>query len=230
MPELTAQGVSIVQVDYNDKTSLIQHLQGVHTVLSFIVTMADPHNIAQKTLIDACIEAKVRRFAPSEWATRSHCGILSYAGKDEVSDYLNLINQEKSVCFLPSLPFISLRLCVQNPQLMNLATQVLEYTLFQPGLFLNYFSYPHASTKHMHIFQMPIDIAQCRAIMQKDTRAQISLTTVQDLAQVVVEAIRWEEKWPKVSGMRGTQISILDFVALCSKIRGKFGQHIIEGE
>lgn len=55
------------QVDYQKVESLTAALDGVNVVLSFIVTIADKDNIAQKTLIDACIKAGVRRFAPSEW-------------------------------------------------------------------------------------------------------------------------------------------------------------------
>jgi len=35
--------------------------------LSFVQLLADPENIAQKNLIDASIDAGVKRFAPSEW-------------------------------------------------------------------------------------------------------------------------------------------------------------------
>lgn len=72
-------------------------LEGVDTVLSFIITFKDPNNQSQTNLIDACIEAGVRRFAPSEWATRSHCGIPEYEGKDRIYDYLREINKEKRV-------------------------------------------------------------------------------------------------------------------------------------
>ncbi|KAL4987423.1 NAD(P)-binding protein [Aspergillus falconensis] len=47
--DLAALGVNVVQVDYNDKDMLT--------------------GPAQKNLIDACIKAGVKRFAPSEWAT-----------------------------------------------------------------------------------------------------------------------------------------------------------------
>jgi hypothetical protein len=57
-----------VKVDFSDKKGLVQVLQGVHTVLSFIVVHLDTDNVAQKTLIDASIEAGVKRIAPSEWA------------------------------------------------------------------------------------------------------------------------------------------------------------------
>jgi hypothetical protein len=58
-----------VKVDYNDKAGLVKALLGVHTVLSFISDASDPTSSAEKTLIDASIEAGVKRFAPSEWAT-----------------------------------------------------------------------------------------------------------------------------------------------------------------
>lgn len=60
-------GVKVVQVNYYDKASLVKNLQGVDTVLSFIVDHSDLEGIAQKNLIDASIAAGVRRFAPSEW-------------------------------------------------------------------------------------------------------------------------------------------------------------------
>lgn len=44
-------------------------LKGVHTVLCFIVVHLDPDNESQKRLIDAAIEAGVKRYAPSEWST-----------------------------------------------------------------------------------------------------------------------------------------------------------------
>ena len=65
---LLAEGIHAVQVDYTDKAALVKHLAGVHTVLSFITVHVDPENVAQKTLIDASVEAGVKRFAPSEWS------------------------------------------------------------------------------------------------------------------------------------------------------------------
>jgi len=56
------------QVDYQNLDNLTAALDGVGVVLSFILPFADKDNVAQKNLIDACIKAGVRRFAPSEWA------------------------------------------------------------------------------------------------------------------------------------------------------------------
>ena len=56
-------------VDYSDKVDLAKALQGVHTVLSFVNQVSPDHNdSSQKSLIDACIAAGVKRFAPSEYA------------------------------------------------------------------------------------------------------------------------------------------------------------------
>ena len=62
-------GVTWVKTSYQDPKELRETLKGVHTVLSFIVTQSDPGNVSQKNLIDAAIQAGVKRFAPSEWAT-----------------------------------------------------------------------------------------------------------------------------------------------------------------
>lgn len=66
--EKTARGIIWKNTTYQDKDQLVEALHGVHTVLSFLVTQEDPASIAQKNLIDAAIQAGVKRFAPSEWA------------------------------------------------------------------------------------------------------------------------------------------------------------------
>lgn len=54
---------------YQEPSEPREILEGVYTVLSFIVTQSDPGNVSQKNLIDAAVQAGVKRFAPSEWAT-----------------------------------------------------------------------------------------------------------------------------------------------------------------
>lgn len=61
--------VTWVKTDYKDPQRLEEILQGVHTVLSFIVVHLDLGNVSQKNLIDAAVQAGVKRFAPSEWAS-----------------------------------------------------------------------------------------------------------------------------------------------------------------
>jgi hypothetical protein len=66
--QASLQNAVWMNTDYtNDDDSLTDLLKGVHTVLSFITSATDLDNRAQKALIDACVAAGVRRFAPSEW-------------------------------------------------------------------------------------------------------------------------------------------------------------------
>lgn len=58
-----------VRTSYKDPLELARILRGVHTVLSFILVHSDRGNVAQKHLIDAAVQAGVKRFAPSEWAS-----------------------------------------------------------------------------------------------------------------------------------------------------------------
>jgi hypothetical protein len=60
-------GITSRAVNYDDKSELVEALQGIHTVLSFIQLLSDPENKSQKNLIDAAVVAGVNRFAPSEW-------------------------------------------------------------------------------------------------------------------------------------------------------------------
>jgi hypothetical protein len=63
------KGAIWVQIDYTNREILTERLNGVHVVLSFITPQTDPGNMAQRNLIDAAIQAGVKRFAPSEWAS-----------------------------------------------------------------------------------------------------------------------------------------------------------------
>ena len=51
---------------------------------------------------------------------------------------------------------------------------------------------------------------------------RITLTTVQDLANVVILAVEYEGEWPVVGGIKGTEISIGELLALGEKVRGAF--------
>ncbi|KAM0438463.1 hypothetical protein ACHAPT_001212 [Fusarium lateritium] len=93
-------GVRWVQANYEDKAELVQLLKGIHTVLCFIAVHLDPDNQAQKTLIDASIEAGVKRYAPSEWSagvklSSSLDAMPWYTGKIEISQYLENLNKDK---------------------------------------------------------------------------------------------------------------------------------------
>lgn len=48
----------------------------------------------------------------------------------------------------------------------------------------------------------------------------ITLTTVEDLANVVARAVEYDGEWPVDGGIKGTEISIGQLIALGEKVRG----------
>ncbi|RAQ65348.1 hypothetical protein COH20_006458 [Aspergillus flavus] len=178
------KGVQFVQVDYNNKEDLKKNLKRIHTVLCFIWDTS-----LQMSLIDCCIEAGVRRFAPNEWAARCNAGIFQYADKDIVHAYLQ---------------------------------KVIEYCLFQPGLFMNYLSSPIPSTTHHAIYTNMWDVANRRAIVPADSDYRLTLTTIQDLARVVDEALGFEDEWPEVGGITGSSTTSSEIIRIAESIRGPF--------
>ncbi|KAL2825340.1 NAD(P)-binding protein [Aspergillus cavernicola] len=194
IPTESTPGITWIKANYEDTESLTQILQGVHTVLSFVSEQESQSSPFQKNLIDAAIKAGVKRFAPSEWATSGTQQLSWYAYKKYIRGYLEEVNKKG---------------------------KVLEYTLFQPGLFVNYFTRPYKSTKHIHQMEIMIDFENRRAIIIDGSEdAKITLTAVQDLANVVSKAIDYEGEWPVVGGIHGTTISIGDFIKLGEKVRG----------
>ncbi|KAK2002115.1 NmrA-like family protein [Colletotrichum falcatum] len=192
-------GVQWFKTSYDDVDQLSGALEGVHTVLSFATGPGDPADAAlknmQKVLIDASIKAGVKRFAPSEWATSKFDHMFWYDFKGEVREYLAEVNKEK---------------------------KVIEYSLFQPGLFTNYLTYPFPSTKHVCLFETPINFDKHRAIVPEGGEDAIfTLTTAQDFAKVVALAVEYEGEWPVVGGIRGARMTVGQVIALGEKIRGK---------
>ncbi|CAL1714302.1 unnamed protein product [Somion occarium] len=188
--------ITYVKVDYKDKASLTNALRGVHTVLSFIVVVLDPGSVAQKNLIDASIEAGVKRFAPSEWGSSNVTAVPWYVEKETVREYLREVNRER---------------------------KVLEYCLFQCGIFSNNLATPHKTAKHLVPIMLPFDFQNRRAIVLEGRNDidSVTFTKVQDVANIVAEAIDYEGEWPVVGGIRGNNLTVGQVLALGEKIRGK---------
>ena len=69
--------------------------------------------------------------------------------------------------------------------------------------------------------EIPFDFNNRRAlVLDGGDDDRITLTTVQDLANVVARAIDFEGEWPVIGGIRGTDMSIGQLIALGEKIRG----------
>ncbi|KAK5993993.1 Oxidoreductase swnN-like protein [Cladobotryum mycophilum] len=185
-------GVTWNAVDYSDIPSLVEALKGIHTVLSFVnQSVIGDGNNSQKSLIDACIAAGVKRFAPSDERKED---LPFWTAKNVIKDHLEKVNENG---------------------------KVLEYTLFQPGLFLDYLASPHKTAKYVTPLDTFIDFQNRRAIVvQGYEDATMTLTTVKDIAGVVVRAVEHEGEWPKVGGIRGNRVAVSKIVEIGERIRG----------
>jgi saccharopine dehydrogenase-like NADP-dependent oxidoreductase len=68
--DLPTKNIKYLKSDYSSVNDLVELLRGTHTVLSFISPFdQDAAFTTQKKIIDACILAGVKRFAPSEWGS-----------------------------------------------------------------------------------------------------------------------------------------------------------------
>ncbi|KAF8865049.1 NmrA-like family protein [Acephala macrosclerotiorum] len=185
-------GITWVKMDYGDKAQLIGVLSGVHTVLSFIGGTQDPGSVVQKALIDASIAAGVKRFAPSEWSSSSVEELPWYEEKANTRAYLQEVNKDK---------------------------KVIEYTLFQPGLIVDYLA-PDGTTKHLRPMELWIDFPNHRAIDVNGKDGIFTLTTMNDVANVVARAIEYEGEWPVIGGINGMNSSSSKLLEIGVKIQG----------
>lgn len=100
--------------------------------------------------------------------------------------------------------------------------QKLEYTLFQPGLFLNYLAYPHKTSKHVDPLQTVFDFENQRAmVVDGHEDAILTLTTVADVAAVVALAVEYEGAWPKTGGISSNRVTFSQLLDIGRRIRGE---------
>ncbi|KAK1761850.1 NmrA-like family protein [Phialemonium atrogriseum] len=187
-------GLTWRAVNYSDKNDLIEGLQGIHTVLSFVnQPVVDPNN-TQKNLIDASIAAGVKRFAPSEFGSAEKDDLPSWAGKMAIKTYLEQVNENG---------------------------KVLEYTLFQPGLFMDYLASPHKTAKYVTPLDTFIDFENRKAIVVDGyENAILTLTAVRDIAGMVARAVEYDGEWPKIGGIRGNRVAISQILEIGERVRG----------
>ncbi|KAK6497308.1 hypothetical protein TWF506_004781 [Arthrobotrys conoides] len=194
-PALTSSEIFWRTVDYSNKDDLTKALEGTHTLLSFIQILSDPDQASQKNLIDAAIAAGIKRFAPSEYGSKGTVNMPWWYGKEKVREYLEEVNSKE---------------------------QVLEYTLFQPGLFLDYLAFPHKTSKHVEPLQTVFDFQNRRAIVVNGhDDAIMTFTTVKDLSNIVAKAIDYEGEWPKAGGIMGNRVKVSELLDIGQRVRGR---------
>jgi hypothetical protein len=116
-----------------------------------------------------------------------------YAGKLDIREYLADLNKDK---------------------------KVIEYCLFQAGLFVNYMAAPYKTAKHVHPMQMCFDLNKRRMIVVDSEEGEpINFITITDFCETVARAVEYEGEWPIIGGIRGDQITMPELVKLAEKIR-----------
>ena len=101
--------------------------------------------------------------------------------------------------------------------------QVIEYSLFQPGLFVDLLTHPYSGLKHLATFEAHIDINKRRILaLEGGDGGIMSLITVEDFVNITIQAIEYEGEWPVVGGIKGNDITYEALIALVKKVRGKF--------
>lgn len=101
--------------------------------------------------------------------------------------------------------------------------QVIQYCLFQPGFFADYLAHPRRTCPHFHSMRMMIDFDNRRAIIVSGSEdTPVTITSVSDTAVTVAAALDYPKPWPEVGGVRGTQTSVREILALGERLRGPF--------
>jgi hypothetical protein len=99
--------------------------------------------------------------------------------------------------------------------------QVLEYCLFQPGVFMDYYAHPYSQTKFLHTFPPMFDMENGRAVIVEDGTDALVVTTLSNISKVVSQALDYEDPWPVVGGMVGTKTTMAEMIRVGEKIRGE---------
>jgi hypothetical protein len=135
-----------------------------------------------------------------------------WAGKSVVKDYLTQINSHVPVSRQLQLPSYHIG--------ANTAAQSIEYTLFQPGLFLDYLAFPHQTARYLTPLNTMIDFANRRAIVVEGYDPVMTFTTVQDLAAIVTRAVEYDGEWPENGGISGNRLPVSQIIKIGEKVRG----------
>ncbi|KAI1261299.1 NAD(P)-binding protein [Xylariaceae sp. FL1019] len=219
-----APGIKWQVVDYNDKSALTEALRGTHTLLSFVQLLSDPGEKAQRNLIDAAIDAGVKRFAPSEYGRQVKRPILTNVINININVPARKLTSADSKSMV-DMPWTSGKERIRGYlEQINAKADVLEYTLFQPGLFLDYLAFPYRTSKHLDPLQSVWDVERRRALLVDghEDDAVMTLTTVADNAAVVARAVDYHDgRWPTTGGIRGNRLTFAEIIGIGERVRGR---------
>ena len=189
--KLTTEGVEVIAVDYFDHESLVKELQGVHTVIVCLISMDNSSVHAQLNLLAACLAAKVKRFAPSDWA-----------GVHEADSIIQLYQQ------------------IKVPVLEKVKTSCIEHTFFTTGIFMEYIASPQQASASLPALTLGVDFNHCQANFIGTGDEPFCLTSAADVGRFVAAALELD-KWEERLGIVGSRTTCNELVKLGEKVRGK---------
>ncbi|KAF8586870.1 NAD-P-binding protein, partial [Ramaria rubella] len=185
-----AWGAQVIRVDFTDHASLVAALHGVHTVISAIWALDSTLATSQIALLNASVEAGVRRFAPSEWAVAAMPSepIAAYRPKTEVTDAV--------------------------------AKSGLEWTIYENGMFMNYFATGTKGIGYLNPFKFAVDVENGTARVPGTGDQKVIYTRAEDIGAFVAASLDLKT-WPRRSRMVGEAISHNKVISIAEKLRGR---------
>ena len=196
------QQVQVRYVDYHDQSSLVTALQGIHTVISVVLT-PDPTEwvTAQINLLHAAKEAGVKRFAPSEWAFGSRAHEKADIDRPKIEVWKEV---EKSG---------------------------LEATRFVCGGFMNYLGIGCPGLKHLqdealagfsegpYLFNLKDGWAEV-PLKADGSYPRVTMTEIGDIGRFVAAALDLD-KWEDEMSMAGDTLRFDEVIKLAEEATGK---------
>ena len=109
-----------------------------------------------------------------------------------------------------------------GPPILTRLDQVIEYSLFQPGWFLNYLAgYRKIATHVQPTGFTVVDYEQGVARVAGSLDNKVTYTAIRDLVNIVVKAIDYEGEWPTIGGINGNTLTLAEEIAIGERVRGK---------
>ncbi|KAL6354237.1 hypothetical protein LRP88_12571 [Fusarium phalaenopsidis] len=100
--------------------------------------------------------------------------------------------------------------------------EVLQYTRFQVGSFMDYLCHPFKASKYITTLPLNIDLEKKRAIVVEGSLDdEMAYTSAGDIAHVVARAVDYQGEWPVIGGIEGDKITIGQLLKIGEKIRGE---------
>ncbi|KAI0141398.1 hypothetical protein BJ166DRAFT_541424 [Pestalotiopsis sp. NC0098] len=193
-PELEAKGATVKVVDYRYPSQLIAALEGVDTLLSFIVDFAEAKGgpslgaLAHRNLLAAAVSPRVglKRFVPAEYA--NDAAVKSVLSCERDKPHFRAYVRE----FCPA--------------------RGIEYTLVSNGVLMDFFrprgdrgGFPGADDGGDVV---PLDAENKTALIPGDKGDKISFTAARDVARCVVALLKVEAGgWDEYSYISGDRLT-----------------------